>query len=93
MEAYDSGLRDGVLGLRPVGSPAAVLAFKLPSCSGSRPAGVGPVGSPAAVLAFKGRYTTHEWIYAVTVVVVMILATTGMHFKGIQDEKDFDGAG
>jgi NO-binding membrane sensor protein with MHYT domain len=51
------------------------------------------VGSPAAVLAFKGRYTTHGWIYAVTVVVVMILATTGMHFKGIQDEKDFDGAG
>ena len=68
VEAYDSGLRDGVLGLRPVGSPAAVLAF-------------------------KGRYTTHGWIYAVTVVVVMILATTGMHFKGIQDEKDFDGAG
>ena len=49
--------------------------------------------APAAVLAFKGRYTTHGWIYAVTVVVVMILATTGMHFKGIQDEKDFDGAG
>ncbi len=48
---------------------------------------------PAAVIAFRGGYTTHGWIYTITVAAVMVMATGGMHYMGIRHERDFDGAG
>ena len=46
--------------------------------------------APAAWFAFRGGYTTHGFIYAVSVAVVMVLAPVGMHIMGIRHERDFD---
>ena len=46
---------------------------------------------PAAWFAFRGGHTDHGWVYTITVIAIMVLATAGMHYMGIRHERDFDG--
>ena len=48
---------------------------------------VRPVDGARGLVRLRGGYTTHGYIYAASVAVVMVLAPVGMYLMGIRDEE------